>query len=196
MRRVHAMTSRLLAGLGLAVLVLATAAVTAAQESPVFHGFLTIRRAAGTIDPTTGVSSVNIRRWSFLLTPNSNGMQPDVEPIIVAVGDAERLVLPAGSMAASKNGRKFTFQDKTITRGIRAMRIWRGKDPTLWQVRVQLVGIDLSALTINYPDCLPMAVIVGDDDGFSGVEFNRVGGFTGKGIRIVGFCPVEDWPWT
>ncbi len=196
MRRVSPMTSRLLAGLGLAVLVLATASVAAAQKSPVYHGFLTIRRAAGKIDPDTGVSSVNIRRWSFLLTPNSNGMEPDVEPIIVAIGEGERLVLPAGSMTASKNRRKFTYRDKTITRGIRSMRIWRGKDPTLWQVRVQLVGIDLSTLTINYPDCLPMAVIVGDDDGFSGVEFTRAGGFTGKGIRIVGFCPVEDWPWT
>lgn len=195
MHRLSAMTSRFLAGLGLAAIVLATAPLASAQEA-VYHGFLTIRRAGGTIDPDTGVSSVNIRRWSFLLTPNSNGMQPDVEPIIVAVGDAERLVLPAGSMKASKNGRRFTYRDKTITRGIRAMRIWRGNDPTLWQVRVQLVGIDLSTLTINYPDCLPMAVIVGDDDGFSGVEFNRVGGFTGKGVRIVGFCPVEDWPWT
>lgn len=195
MPRLPAMTSRLLAGLALAAIVLATGSVAFAQAS-VYHGFLTIRRAGGTIDPSTGVSSVAVKRWSFLLTPNSNGLQPDQEPVIVAVGDGERLVLPAGSLTASKNGRTFAYRDKTITRGIRSFRIWRGKDPSLWQVRFQVVGIDLSALTINYPDCLPMAVIVGDDDGFSGVEFDRVGGFTGKVVKIVGFCPVEDWPWT
>jgi hypothetical protein len=192
MRTLPAMTFRFLAGLCLTVTVFAA---SVASADPVYHGYLTIRRAGGKIDPETGISSINIRRWSFLLTPNSNGMQPDVEPLIVAVGETERLVLPAGSLKASKNGRKFTFSDKAITRGIRSMRLWRGKDPSLWQVRLQVVGIDLSALTINFPDCLPMAVIVGDDDGFSGVEFSRVGGFTGKGVRIVGFCPVEDWPW-
>lgn len=190
------MTSRVLAGLGLAVLVLSTASVASAQLPSEYHGFLTIRRAGGTIDPSTGVSSVNVKRWSFLLAPDSNGMEPDVEPIIVAVGEGERLVLPAGTMRASKNRRKFTYRDKTITRGVRSMKLWRGKDPAIWQVRFQVVGIDLSTLTINFPDCLPMAVIVGDDDGFSGVEFDRVGGFNGKGVRLVGFCAVEDWPWT
>lgn len=195
MPRLPAMTSRLLAGCVPAVLLLASLSVASAQNL-VYHGFLTIRRAGGTINPDTGISTVNVKRWSFLLTPNSNGLVPDEEPVIVAIGDGERLVLPAGSLTASKSGRKFTYKDKTITRGIRSFRIWRGKDPSLWQVRFQVVGVDLSALTINYPDCLPMAVIVGDDDGFSGVEFDRVGGFTGKGVKIVGFCPVEDWPWT
>jgi hypothetical protein len=185
------MTLRLLAGLAL---VLATASVTRAQDLS-YHGYLTIRRAGGTIDPSTGVSTLNVRRWSFLLTPNSNGIRPDLEPVKVTMGLAENFVLPAGSLAASKNGRKFTYKDKSITRGIRMIRFWRGKDPTLWQVRFQVVGLDLSALTINYPDCLAMAVIVGDDDGFSGVEFDRVGGFDGKGLKIVGFCAAEDWPW-
>jgi hypothetical protein len=185
------MTLRLLAGL---VLLAATASTTFAQDLS-YHGYLTIRRAGGTIDPTTGISTLNVRRWSFLLTPNSNGIQPDQEPVKVTMGVADTFVLPAGSLKASKNGRKFSYKDKSITRGIRMIRIWRGKDPNLWQVRFQVVGLDLSQLTINFPDCLAMAVIVGDDDGFSGVEFDRVGGFSGKGVRVTGFCAAEDWPW-
>lgn len=179
----------------LAFLIVSTAAAAWAQQ-PVFNGFLTIRPASGSIDRDTGASTLNVKRWTWLLTPDSNGIRPDAEPIIVGIGETERLVLPAGYVKASKNGRRFTFRDKTVQRGIRALRIWRGKDPSIWQVKIQLVGIDLSRLTLEYPLCSPMAIIVGDDDGFSGVEFDRPDGFTGKRVKVVGFCDTGDeWPW-
>jgi hypothetical protein len=58
------------------------------------------------------------------------------------------------------------------------------------------VGIDLSELMLSLPVCNPMAVIVGDDDGFSGVEFDRPGGFSSSRVKIDGTCtPAGGWPW-
>lgn len=191
MPRVLPMTSRLLA-----VLLLAVAPSAWAIGEPVYNGFLKVRRAGGIIDRDTGQGSLNVRRWGWTLTPDSDGIQPDVEPVIVAIGETERLVLPAGLVKASKNGRKFTYRDKEVRRGLRSLRIWRGKDPSLWQVKLQLVGIDLSRLTLEFPLCSPMAIIVGNDDGFSGVEFDRPDGFPGKRVSIVGFCDTGGaWPW-
>ncbi len=191
MRTVLPMMSRLVA-----TLLLAIAPSAWAIGEPIFNGFLTIRPAGGIIDSETGQGSLNVKRWSWLLTPDSNGIAPDLEPVIVAIGETERIVLPAGLVKASKNGRKFTYRDKEVRRGLRSLRIWRGKDPSVWQVKLQLVGIDLSRLTLEFPLCSPMAIIVGDDDGFSGVEFDRPDGFTGKRVRVVGFCDTGgEWPW-
>ena len=49
---------------------------------------------------------------------------------------------------------------------------------------------------LSLPVCNPMAVIVGDDDGFSGVEFDRPGGFSSSRVKIDGTCtPAGGWPW-
>jgi hypothetical protein len=59
-----------------------------------------------------------------------------------------------------------------------------------------LVNIDLSFMVDQYPLCTPMAIIVGDDDGFSGIELDRPGGFTRSRVRVDGACiNVADWPW-
>jgi hypothetical protein len=63
-------------------------------------------------------------------------------------------------------------------------------------VAFTLVGIDLSTLVLSYPFCSPMAILVGDDDGFSGVQFDRPGGFNGSRVKIDGTCnPGSGWPW-
>ncbi|HEV7734776.1 MAG TPA: hypothetical protein VGR62_21580 [Candidatus Binatia bacterium] len=185
------MTFRLVAALTLALVSSAWA-----QGRPVFNGYLKIRPAGGSMNAKTGVSALNIQRWTWTLRPESNGLEPDLEPLIVGIGDTERLVLPAGLLKRSKNGRKFIYRDRTVTRGVRSVRLWRGKSSTVWQVKLQLVGLDLSRLQFLFPDCLPTAVIVGDDDGFSGVEFDLPNGRYGGRVKATGFCETDgEWPW-
>jgi hypothetical protein len=58
-----------------------------------------------------------------------------------------------------------------------------------------LVGNDLSTLALAYPLCSPKAIIARDDDGFSGVQFDRPGG-NGSRVKIDGICnPGSGWPW-
>ncbi|MCW5892091.1 MAG: hypothetical protein KIT14_16325 [bacterium] len=173
----------------------ALAGSAAAQLPPVYHGLLTIRPAQGRIDPVSGQSSITVKRWDFLASPDSNGMNPATEPVQIAMGELDRFTIPVGAIKVAKNGRVFTFRDKSIKRGIRSLRLQQTKSG-IWRVRFQAVGIELSRLTLEYPFCHPLALIVGDDDGFSGIELDRPGGFSGKRVRVVGFCTdLSEWPW-
>lgn len=183
-----------------AVIVLATllalgAGLPAAAQSPVYHGVLTIRPAGGKIDRVTGEGSITVKRWDFLAALDSNGMNPATEPVRIAIGETDTFTIPVGAIAASKNGRVFTFRDNTVTRGVRSLRFQLTKSG-IWRMRFQIVGVELSRLTLEYPFCQPLAVIVGDDDGFSGIELDRPGGFSGKRLRVLGFCSdTGEWPW-
>src|SRR5262249_39999292 len=55
-----------------------------------------------TVDPS-GIASLRVRNWVLNLAMGSNGIFPDKEPFIIAVGDTEKLVIPAGQVKASKN---------------------------------------------------------------------------------------------
>lgn len=177
-----------------AVLLCATGAV-AQFTPPVYHGLLTIRPAKGRIDPVSGEASLVVRRWDFLADPGSNGMNPATELVQIALGELDRFTIPVGAVKASANGRVFTFGDKSITRGVRKLRLQLTKTG-VWRVRFQVVGVELSRLTLEYPFCHPLAIIVGDDDGFSGIELDRPGGFKGKRVRVTGFCTdLAEWPW-
>lgn len=177
-----------------AVLLLATGA--AAQfEPPVYHGLLTIRPAKGRIDPVSGESSLTVRRWDFLIDPASDGMDPATQSVQIAIGETDRFTIPVGAIKVSKNGRVYAFRDKSVRRGVRSLRLQQTKSG-IWRVRFQVVGVELSRLTLEYPFCQPLALIVGDDDGFSGIELDRPGGFSGKRVRVNGFCTdLADWPW-
>jgi hypothetical protein len=61
----------------------------------------------------------------------------------------------------------------------------------------KIVGADLSGLIIGDPPlCLPFAVIIGNDDGFSGVSFDRPKPYPSRLLTIPGFCTSEtEWPW-
>ena len=91
---------------------------------------------------------------------------------MIAIGESERLVIPVGEVKASRSGKKFTYRNPTVPRGIRMFQMRRLKDDSngiqRYRVRFSLVGIDLSGLLIEFPLCKSLAVIVGDDDGFSG----------------------------
>jgi len=199
MRRVHHM--RLRATLLAAVIVLLAGRSWAQNATPIFHGALGIRPAVGTIGlkKNVGIANIKIKGWNLVLYPTSNGISPTTEQIIVAVGDSERLVIQAGSVKASRNGKRFTFSDPKTPRGVRSLKIVQYTRGCLglacYKVSFSLVQIDLSTLVLESPVCTPMAIIIGDDDGFSGVQFARPG-LVGPKIRVQSKCDdVNNWPW-
>jgi hypothetical protein len=180
--------------------LLALPATTRAQAAPVYHGVLGVRPATGAFDKNVGIASLTVRNWILGLADNSNGIAPDKEAIIIAVGDTEKLVVPAGQVKASQNGKTFVYRNPKVTRGVRLLKIHRlkndGDGTPRYRSTFSLVNIDLSFMVDQYPLCTPMAIIVGDDDGFSGVQLDRPGGFTRSRVRVDGAClNVADWPW-
>jgi len=164
---------------------------------PVYHGVLGIRPAGGSIDQDSGVIGLNVGKWNFRLDPSSDGLFPADEPVLIALGDTEQFLLPAGSLVPNARATRFTYRNpgKKIARGIRLFRVWQAKDGT-WNVKFKVAGIQASRLTFEYPVCEKMAVIIGDDDGFTGVELTRPGGLAGKRVKLRGACDdIEGWPW-
>jgi len=180
----------------LAVALLACATPLRAAP-PVYHGILGVRPAGGGIDQATGVIGLNVGRWSLRLDPSSDGLFPADEPVVIALGDTEQFLLPAGALEPNRKGNRFTYRnpDKKLERGIRFFRVGQAKDGT-WTVKFKVVGMQASRLTFEFPVCEKMAVIVGDDDGFTGVELTRPGGLAGKRVKLKGACDdIEGWPW-
>jgi hypothetical protein len=196
MTRFHAMRSVVAAALAAAVLLVG---VEARAQAPLYHGTLTIRPARGGLDKENGIGSLRVNNWDLLISLDSNGVYPDREPIIVALGETERLVIPAGQVRASRNGKVFTFRNPKVPRGIRMFQMRKLKDSAgaqaRYRVRFSVVGIDLSGLLIEFPLCKSLAVIIGDDDGFEGVDLDRPGGFSRSKVRILGACQAQEWPW-
>jgi len=75
----------------LAVVLVVTAATARAQIStsatPIYHGELDILPAVGTIDGNTGIGTLRVRGWRLVLADTSNGIFPDREPVVVALGE-------------------------------------------------------------------------------------------------------------
>jgi len=194
------MRSRRSVGILAALLTLAcTARLEAA--APVYHGALFVRPAAGSFtDKTHGVASLRVKNWTLSLYPTSNGIEPADEPVQIAVGDADTFVIPAGGLTATPNGKRFSYRNPTTPRGIRSIAIKKLKDDNdgthRYRIDFSVAGVELSSLTTSWPICVPLAVIVGDDDGFTGVWLNRPGAGNGKGIRLQKPCDsATDWPW-
>lgn len=189
----------LLAAALVAAVVFAFAGTDAHAQAPLYHGVLRIRPARGAIDKANGIGSLTVNNWDLLLSLDSNGIAPDREPVIVAIGETERLVIPAGEVRASRTGKVFTFRSPKVPRGVRFFQMRKLKDSggaqARYRVRFSLVGIDLSSLLIEFPLCKSLAVIVGDDDGFEGVDLDRPGGFSRSKVRVLGACQAEEWPW-
>jgi len=182
-----------------AVLVAVAGRSWAQNATPIFHGVLGIRPALGTIEKNVGIANLRVKGWNLVLAPTSNGISPATEQIIIAVGDSERLVIQAGSVRASRNGKRFTFNDPKTPRGVRSLKIVQYTKGCVglacYKVSFSLVQIDLSTLVLESPVCTPMAIIIGDDDGFSGVQLARPG-LVGSKIRVQSSCnDVNNWPW-
>jgi hypothetical protein len=193
------MRPRRLVGLFASLLTLA-AVPRLEAAAPIYHGVLAVRPAGGGFDKNTGDASLRVKNWILQLRHDTNGIAPDREPIQVDIGDTEQFFVPAGQMHASRNGKRFTYRNPRTSRGVRSLAIQRIKnDPSgtvQYRVAFSVVGVNLSSLVTSYPLCTPLAVIVGDDDGFSGVELDRPGGFNGSRVRVAGACISEtNWPW-
>lgn len=180
---------------GVVALALVSALAAPAVSAPVFHGQLRVVRAGrGQINLETGRAAFKVRGWQFLPSGDSNGIDPATEPVTIGIAD-EKFLIPAGRLKASKNGRRFRYTART-DRGVQKLRLVRKKDGTI-KVTLKVAGVDLSTLLISDPPvCLSFAVIVGDDDGFSGVSFDRPRPFPSKLLTLPGFCnQTDDWPW-
>jgi hypothetical protein len=168
---------------------------TAAAQEPIYHGQLRVTRAGrGTIDLDTGRASFRVRSWELLPSDDTNGIDPASEPVVIGVAD-EKFLIPVGQLKASRNGRRFRFRDAT-DRGIQLLTLIRTASNT-WRMKLKIAGVDLSTLVISDPPvCLSFAVIIGDDDGFTGVSFDRPRPFPSKLLTLPGFCTDPgDWPW-
>jgi hypothetical protein len=200
----------------LAVIAFLVAVPVGAQSpppggSPVFHGVLEVLPAPGTIDRATGAAVLRLHRWRLQLQPaqdglpGSNGIFPDRERVLIALGSGGEndLYLPPGSLVAHRRGKVFTYRaPRGTVRGVKAIRITEvQKDPTtglggVYRVNATLVGVVLTDLLFRTrPDCMPLAIIVGDDDGFSGVQLSERN-LDGRRIAVAGSCGVgTEWPW-
>jgi hypothetical protein len=166
------------------------------QTTSLAHGQLSVARAArGTINLDSGVAAFKVKNWGFVLASDSDGVNPANEPFTIAIGDTERILLPAGELRASKNRKRFTYNSKD-DRGFQQVKLVRAPDGTI-RVTFKLVGVNLSGLLIGDPPlCLPFAVIIGNDDGFSGVSFDRPKPYPSRLLTIPGSCKdTQEWPW-
>jgi hypothetical protein len=182
------------------VLVLAMACAVAAPSlargQTHTHGQLSVARAArGTIDLDSGNATFKVKNWGLVLASNSNGVNPAEEPFTIGIAE-ERFLIPGGQLKASKNGKRFRYRDKSIDRGIQDLKIVMTAGGPI-RVSFKVVGADLSGLIIGDPPlCLPFAVIIGDDDGFSGVSFDRPKPYPSRLLTIPGSCKdTTEWPW-
>jgi hypothetical protein len=122
----------------------------------------------------------------------SNGIDPAHEPVIFAIGE-QRFLIPAGKLHPSRSGTRFKYVSR-FRGGVRSFRIWLRPDGS-YGVRFAINGIDLSPLTGDVSICVPAAVIIGDDDGFIGLQFVRRNLHTPR-YRLRATCDVSnDWPW-
>src|SRR5205814_9203029 len=135
---------------------------------PIHHRARDIRTDVCTITGAQVIVTLRVRRWRLVLAETSNGIFPDKEPVLVALGE-ESYVLAAGSLTPSRKGKVFRYRAPADAgpRGFRFFRIARRANGS-YRVRFTVIGIDLSALVLPPPVCQPMAVIVGADDGFTG----------------------------
>jgi hypothetical protein len=185
---------RTLVGAVLALALLAAGRPAEAQ-SELAHGDLRVVRAGrGKIDLDTGQAGFGFRGWEFLPADESDGMDPANELVTIGVAD-EKFLIPVGAIKASKNGRRWTYRSKT-TRGVQRLKLALTSAGT-YKVTLKVAGVDLSTLVITDPPvCLSFAVIIGNDDGFTGVSFDRPKPFPSKLLTLPGFCvETTDWPW-
>jgi hypothetical protein len=175
--------------------------VVAGDPRPVFHGFLDVSPVRGRITNLDQLTAnLDVRGWLFLPTPESNGVFPEREDVVIALGE-NKFTVPSGAVQANGKATRFSYraQMRPGESGIRSVRIVRKPDngplAGWYAVQFKLRGLDLRELYDQDPVCLSMAFIVGDDDGFSGIELTRKT-FQSRRFRVRGACDSNNsWPW-
>lgn len=169
-------------------------AQVSATINPIYHGELKLKPALGTLDRTTGSAALQVRGWLLRPTPDSNGLYPDREPILVVLGE-EPFRIDVGEVRASHHAARFSYRaPRSQLRGIRRLRLLRRTDGS-YDVLLSLFALDLSNLLFEDPVCRPMAIIIGDDDAFSGVNLTRRSARS-RQFSISRDCtPNTNWVW-
>jgi hypothetical protein len=153
-----------------------------------------VRAGRGQINLDSGQASFRVVGWEIIPSSTSNGIDPGTEPLTIAIGDQERFLIPPGEMKVLRKGKRFLYKAKT-DRGVQLLKLAWTPAGTL-KMTLKIAGVDLSPLVnAEPPICLSMAVIIGDDDGFAGVSFDRPKPFPSRLLTIPGFCTPQDWPW-
>jgi len=185
------MSRYLLGALALGV-ILANAAQAQTQLT---HGKLRVNHAGrGTIDLSSGSASFKLTGLDLIPDATSDGINPATETVTIGISE-ERFLIPAGQLKTSRNGKRFRYKAKT-DRGVQLLDMRKRPDGS-FRVSLKLAGVDLSSLVISQPPiCLPFAVIIGNDDGFSGVSFDLPNPYPSRRLSIPGFCTdAASWPW-
>jgi hypothetical protein len=180
----------------LVALFLACVLAAPVAAAPVKHfGQLRVTRAGrGQINPDSGQASFLVRGWELLPAADSDGIDPGTELVVIAIAE-EQFLIPAGQMKTSRNSKRFVYKSKA-DRGVQLLKLTRTSAGTI-KVTLKVAGVDLSSLLFTDPPlCLSMALVIGDDDGFSGVSFDRPRPFPSRLLTIPGFCTSNtQWPW-
>jgi hypothetical protein len=165
--------------------------------SAVYHGSIVVKPSRGRLDRENGNAKLKVGPWPFKLSTGSNGIFPDQEAILIDIGDDPGFYLPAGTLRPIRKGRSFVYRAKRKTAGPRSVMSFRldTQPDGTYIVRFKLRGLDLSRLLVEDPVCSPFAVIIGDDDGFSGVAITSPS-FQSPRVAIPSDCDIGDaWPW-
>ena len=177
------------------LLVLVGALQAWAQVPELNKGKLRVTRAGkGQIDLTSGMATFSLKGWQLLPATGSDGIEPGTEPVSIGIAE-EKFIIPAGQLKVSRRGTRFRYAAHD-DRGVQRLTLVRLGDGS-FKVSLRIAGVDLSTLIVTDPPaCLPFAVIVGNDDGFTGVSFDRPKPFPSKLLTIPGFCDsTTNWPW-
>jgi hypothetical protein len=167
------------------------------SATPVFHGALGFTPARGRLDRNRArgyLATLDVRQWALIPEPNSNGISPGDEPIIIAFGEATWRLEP-GALSESKRGGTWSFKAKGPhgSRAIKRLRVRRELDGS-FSFRFVVSGIDGSQLDTADPVCIAFAFIIGDDDAFTGVSLSSPT-FNSRKLRVLEPCTAEEWLW-
>ena len=184
------------ARVALLTILCAEIASAASAQTPVFHGILRVKPAVAKLDTSTGTATLKVRNWGLLINPQeSNGIFPDREAVLIAIGDADRFLLPGGALKPNRRGNVWRYASPgPVERGIKMLDIKLMPDGS-YRVRFTLTGVDFSRSLFELEGvCMSVAVIVGDDDGFTGISVTRKNERT-RTVRIPDDCTPKSWPW-
>jgi hypothetical protein len=63
-----------------------------------------------------------------------------------------------------------------------------------WVVSFRVAGMDQIQLVSQFALCVPLALVIGNDAGVSGVDLDRPRGAESPRVKLRGFCQIEGCP--
>lgn len=167
---------------------------------PSFHRTLEVKPARGRFDPASGLATIWLNAWNLDPLPGSNGIFPDLENVRVWIGEFNDFTIDnsgGGKIISKHGGKLFTYKaPPTQLTGIQQLRIKPMADGS-FRFWLKLKDTSLGELINSNPQCVNFTMVIGDDDGFYGVDFLRKGPrwFDSRRVLVDKGCPPEGaWP--